>query len=101
MFFLKDIERSITLHPSFFSRDIHARLSNQLLHDVEGTYQEDYFIVCVMENHEFTEGKVVPGSAVAEYRVHYRAIVWKPFKGEVVCNVTALAWHLTDGASLG
>lgn len=85
MFFLKEEERTITLHPSFFGPNIHRYLSDQLLNDVEGTNQGDYFIVCVLDSYEFSEGKVIPGSAFAEYRVHYKAIVWKPFKGEVVC----------------
>jgi DNA-directed RNA polymerase II subunit RPB7 len=27
---------------------------------------------------------VLPGSGHAEYIVHYKAIVWRPYKGEVV-----------------
>jgi DNA-directed RNA polymerase II subunit RPB7 len=85
MFFLKEEERTITLHPSFFGPNIQRYLDDQLLSDVEGTVQGDYFVVCVLEPHDYSEGKIVPGSAFAEFRVHYRAVVWKPFKGEVVC----------------
>lgn len=34
-----------------------------------GTLQGDYFVVCVLDPHEFSEGKIVPGSAFAEFRV--------------------------------
>jgi DNA-directed RNA polymerase II subunit RPB7 len=85
MFFFKEEERTINLHPSFFGPNITKYLDDQLLGDVEGTLQGDYFVVCVMQPHEYSDGKIVPGSSFAEFVVHYRAIVWKPFKGEVVC----------------
>lgn len=84
MFFYKEEERTINLHPSFFGPNITKYLDDQLLGDVEGTLQGDYFVVCVMQPHEYSDGKIVPGSSFAEFVVHYRAIVWKPFKGEVV-----------------
>jgi DNA-directed RNA polymerase II subunit RPB7 len=84
MFFLKEEERTMTLHPSFFGPNIHQYLSHELLKSVEGTNQGDYYVVCVLDSHEFSEGKSVPGSGRAEYQVHYRAICWRPFKDEVV-----------------
>jgi len=84
MFFLKEEERTVTLHPSFFGPHIETYIRNQLFHDVEGQILGDYFTICVLDNILISEGKVIPGSAFAEFTVHYRAIVWKPFKGEVV-----------------
>jgi DNA-directed RNA polymerase II subunit RPB7 len=84
MFFLKEEERTVTLHPSFFGPHIETYIRNQLFHDVEGQILGDYFTICVLDNIHISEGKVIPGSAFAEFTVHYRAIVWKPFKGEVV-----------------
>lgn len=57
------------------------------MEDVEGTCTGQFYIICVMDTdtQDFSEGRVVPGSAVAEYTVHYRAVVWRPFKGETVC----------------
>ena len=85
MFFIHELERQITLHPSFFGPNIKTYIANQLLHDVEGTTSGAYFIVCVMDTFDISEGRVVPGSSLAEYTVHYKAVVWKPFKGEIVC----------------
>ena len=84
MFFLYDLERTITLHPSFFGPRVNEYLKNRLMEDVEGTCTGQYYIICVMDAHDISEGRVVPGSAVAEYTVHYRAVVWRPFKGETV-----------------
>lgn len=59
-------------------------LTNRLLEDVEGTCTGQFYIICVMDAYDISEGKVIPGSAVAEYTVHYRAVVFRPFKGEAV-----------------
>ena len=90
MFFLHELERVITLHPSFFGSRVKEYLTERLLSDVEGKFIENYYVICVMENaYDISEGKVLPGSAMAEYTVHYRAVVWRPFKGEVVGTVKA------------
>ncbi|KAK3062925.1 hypothetical protein LTS18_003085 [Coniosporium uncinatum] len=31
-----------------------------------------------------SEGRCLPGSAQAEYTIHFKAVVWKPYKGEIV-----------------
>lgn len=84
MFFLHELERDITLHPSFFGPRIKEYLTNKLLEDVEGTCNGQYYIICVMDAYNITEGRIVPSSGVAEFTVHYRAVVYRPFKGEVV-----------------
>ncbi|KAI9813743.1 MAG: DNA-directed RNA polymerase II subunit [Phylliscum demangeonii] len=87
MFFLYDLERVITLHPSFFGPRIKEYLIDTLLDDVEGSCNGQYYIICVMDTYEVTEGRIIPGSGGAEFTVHYRAVVWRPFKGEVVDGV--------------
>lgn len=88
MYFIHELERRITLHPSFFGPRVKEYLREKLLDDVEGTCTGQYYIICVVDNQwDFSEGRVVPGSALAEYVVYYKAIVWRPFKGETV-NLT-------------
>lgn len=84
MFFLKDEERIVTLHPSFFGPNIQEYIKTQLFSEVEGQISGDYFTIGVMDQIQISDGKVIPGTSFAEYTVHYRAVVWKPFKGEVV-----------------
>lgn len=84
MFFIHQMEHTITLHPSFFGNRIHWILKNQLHQDVEGTNTGNYYIVCVMDVNDISDGRVIPGSGRAEYVLSYRAIVWKPYKGECV-----------------
>jgi len=62
-------------------------LKRKLLSDVEGTVSGQYgYIICVLDNHKIDigAGKIVPGVGLAEFTVTYQAIIFKPFKGEVV-----------------
>ena len=93
MFFLYELERTITLHPSFFGPRVKDYLTTRLREDVEGTCTGSYYIVCVVDIGDISEGRVVPGSAVAEYTIRYRTVVWRPFKGETVCvSVPRSTW---------
>ncbi|KAL9056163.1 MAG: hypothetical protein Q9162_003124 [Coniocarpon cinnabarinum] len=93
MFFLKWMERTITLHPTYFGPRIKDYLVDRLKQDVEGTNLGNFYVILVFDNPEISEGRVVPGSGYAEYTLNYRAIVWRPFRGEVmdglVSSVTA------------
>lgn len=87
MFFLKDLSLTLTLHPSYFGPHMAQYLKSKLLQDVEGTCTGQFgYIICVMDGMKIDVGKgrVIPGSGSAEFDVKYRAIVWRPFKGEVV-----------------
>lgn len=84
MFFLYELERTISLHPSFFGPRVNERLQDKLLADVEGTCNGQYYIICVVDIIEISEGRVMPGTGIANYIVRYRTVVWRPFKGETV-----------------
>lgn len=86
MFFLYDLEKTITLHPSYFGPHMRDYLIHKLLTDVEGTCTGRYYIICVLDAYNMSMGKILPGSGVAEFTISYRAVVWRPFKGETV-------WH--------
>ncbi|KAJ2903169.1 hypothetical protein MKZ38_010301 [Zalerion maritima] len=84
MFFLHNLERQVTLHPSFFGREMKQLVTSKLLNDVEGTCAGNYFIISIMDAFDISEGKILPGSGLAEFTVNYRAVVWRPFKGETM-----------------
>lgn len=65
-------------------------LKTKLLQDVEGTCTGQFgYIICVMDGMKIDigKGRVIPASGSAEFEVKYRAIVWRPFKGEVVDGI--------------
>lgn len=88
MFFLHNLERRVTLHPSYFGRNMHELVTTKLVKDVEGTCAGDYYIIAIMDTFDVSEGRILPGSGLAEFTVGYRAVVWRPFKGEVVRIIT-------------
>lgn len=84
MFFLRYLTREISIHPSFFGSNLEQRLTSQLYADLEGSCNGEYYIVCIMDIHSISAGKVRPGSGQADFTILYRAILWKPFKGETI-----------------
>lgn len=56
--------------------------------DVQGTCTGQYgFIIAVLEIIDVGPGIVLPGTGQAEFKTRYKAIVFKPFKGEVLDGV--------------
>ncbi|EXJ57243.1 hypothetical protein A1O7_07590 [Cladophialophora yegresii CBS 114405] len=91
MFFLRYLEREMKIHPSFFASNITGILKNQLYAELEGSCNGEYYIVCIMDIYNISPGKVVPGLGEAIYTILYRAILWKPFKGETIdCAVNSV-----------
>jgi DNA-directed RNA polymerase II subunit RPB7 len=97
MFFLKELEKTIQLHPSYFGPLIRSHIHRELLTKEEGSSTGKFTIVCVLDSFDISDGQVIPGSGAAEYTVHYKAIVWRPYKGEVVCSHNT--YSRMDGAN--
>lgn len=89
MFFLYNMERRVTLHPSYFGRNMHDLVTSKLLKDVEGTCAGNFYIISIMDTLDVSEGRILPGNGLAEFTVGYRAVIWRPFKGETV----SVPWH--------
>lgn len=63
-------------------------LETKLYSDVEGTCTGALgYIIAVVSILDIGKGLVLPGSGQAEFITRYRAIVFKPFKGEVLDSV--------------
>jgi DNA-directed RNA polymerase subunit E'/Rpb7 len=63
-------------------------LESKLYSDVEGTCSGQFgFIIAVVSISDIGKGMVISGNGQAEFITRYRAIVFKPFKGEVVDGV--------------
>lgn len=94
------MEHTILLHPSYFGPHMQRYLKDKLYEDIEGKCTGDFYIVAIMDINDYSDGQVMPGSGFAQYSVHYRAVVWKPFKGEVVRTDVAyeLFPRLSDNA---
>ncbi|KAL4400653.1 DNA-directed RNA polymerase II subunit [Malassezia pachydermatis] len=102
MFFLKNLDHRTELHPSFFGPSMIEFLNRKLRDDVEGTCSGKYgYIIKVVSILDVGQGKVLPGSGLAEFRSKYQAIVLKPFNGEVmdakITNVNKMGFFAEVG----
>lgn len=84
MFFVKPLEHTVTLHPSFFNAQAEDYVKAKLYQDVEGTNTGTMMIIAIIDIEGMSDPKILPGTGFAQYNVAYRAIVWRPFRGEVV-----------------
>ena len=90
MFFLKRLEHPIHLHPSYFGPSLTDYIEQKLRDDVEGTCSGQHgYIVKVLAIDSVGEGTVLPGEGLAVFNASYRALVLRPFKGQVVDAVVA------------
>ncbi|KAJ2998361.1 DNA-directed RNA polymerase II subunit [Globomyces sp. JEL0801] len=88
MFFLKELTHSINLHPQFFGPQIQACLIQRLHAEVEGTCSGRFgYIIAVVEVVEVGKGVLQSNTGFAEYKITYKAIVFKPFKNQVVDGI--------------
>jgi DNA-directed RNA polymerase subunit E'/Rpb7 len=84
----KELTHTIMLHPSYFGPRMQQYLESKLYSDVEGTCSGQFgFIIAVVSISDIGKGMVISGNGQAEFVTRYRAIVFKPFKGEVVDGV--------------
>eukprot|EP00035_Acanthoeca_spectabilis_P004282 m.101615 g.101615 ORF g.101615 m.101615 type:complete len:173 (-) comp12514_c0_seq2:1996-2514(-) len=85
MFYVVTLTHEILLHPEHFGADLQKRLKKQLYNEVEGSCSGKYgFIIAVMSTEQIDAGEIIPGRGHVMFPVKYKAIVYRPFKGEVV-----------------
>ncbi|KAI8646833.1 DNA-directed RNA polymerase II subunit [Parasitella parasitica] len=102
MFFLKELTHTISLHPSYFGPNMQGQLKDKLYADVEGTCTGRYgYVITVLSLNNIGKGKILPGSGLAEFRVNYQAIVFKPYKGEVLDAVVTTVNKMGFFADVG
>ncbi|KAK5117579.1 hypothetical protein LTR62_005001 [Meristemomyces frigidus] len=84
MFFVKTLEDHLTLHPSFFGSQAKQYVTDLLYTQNEGKNTGVMMIIAIIDVLDISEPKIMPGTGYAMYDISYRAIVWRPFRGEVV-----------------
>jgi DNA-directed RNA polymerase II subunit RPB7 len=85
MFFHISLDREILLHPRYFGPNLLETVKKKLFTEVEGTCSGKYgYIVAVTTIDSIGLGMIQPGRGFVLYPVKYKAIVFRPFKGEVL-----------------
>ncbi|XP_064385104.1 DNA-directed RNA polymerase II subunit RPB7 [Halichondria panicea] len=85
MFFHIPLEHEILLHPRYFGPNLLDTVKKKLFTEVEGTCTGKYgFVIAVTTIDNIGAGALQTGRGLALYPVKYRAIVFRPFKGEIL-----------------
>ncbi|KAI9354598.1 RNA polymerase Rpb7 [Zopfochytrium polystomum] len=88
MLFLKTLTHIIQLHPQHFGPRMRESLTQRLHEEVEGTCSGRFgYIISVVEVVDIGRGVLQTTTGFAEFRIIYKAIVFKPFKNQVVDGV--------------
>ncbi|XP_023226188.1 DNA-directed RNA polymerase II subunit RPB7-like [Centruroides sculpturatus] len=85
MFYHISLEHEILLHPRYFGPQLLETVKQKLFTEVEGTCTGKYgFVIAVTTIDNIGAGLIQPGRGFVVYPVKYKAIVFRPFKGEVL-----------------
>jgi DNA-directed RNA polymerase II subunit RPB7 len=79
------LEHEILLHPRYFGPQLLDTVKQKLYTEVEGTCTGKYgFVIAVTSINDIGAGNIQAGQGFVVYPVKYKAIVFRPFKGEVL-----------------
>lgn len=85
MFYHISLEHEILLHPRYFGPLLMDTVRQMLFTEVEGTCTGKYgFVIAVTTIDEIGSGMIQAGRGFVLYPIKYKAIVFRPFKGEVL-----------------
>lgn len=86
VFFKKEMERAVMVHPQFLGRNLLQHVKDQLVSEVQGMSLDDAgFIIAVLRvNDEMQRGVIDHLTGFVKYRVAYSALMFRPFKNEVL-----------------
>ncbi|CAG0882392.1 unnamed protein product [Cyprideis torosa] len=85
MFYHIALEHEILLHPRYFGPQLMDTVKQKLFTEVEGTCSGKYgFVIAVTTIDNIGAGLIQPGRGLVVYPIKYKAIVFRPFKGEVL-----------------
>uniref|UniRef100_A0AC34F6F0 DNA-directed RNA polymerase II subunit RPB7 n=2 Tax=Panagrolaimus TaxID=55784 RepID=A0AC34F6F0_9BILA len=85
MFYHISLQHEVSLHPKYFGPNLMEVVKQRLFNEVEGTCTGKYgFVIAVTTIDTIGNGLIQPGRGFVVYPVKYKAIVFRPFKGQVM-----------------
>jgi DNA-directed RNA polymerase II subunit RPB7 len=85
MFFWQQLEKTVYLEPRYFDAQLNQTLLQKLHKEVEGTCTGRYgFVITVTGLESVSEGVVQDGTGMVGFKIVYKAVVFRPFKNEVL-----------------
>ena len=111
MFFHILMEKDLHIYPRHFGPRLKQHLQDELVRKVEGTCSGRYgFIITVTqvlgfesdeEFHSQIHGRIKEGMGFVTFPLQYQAIVFRPFKGEVLDAIVTLVNKMGFFAEVG
>lgn len=91
MFFHKQLEKKLALHPRYFGPRLRETLVTKLVREVEGTCTGRHgFVVAVTGVDDIGAGMIRDGTGFVTFPVQYSCVVFRPFRGEVLEAVVSM-----------
>lgn len=88
MFFVMSFEQPVIMQPNCLYKDLKSLLKAKLIERVQGSVSEKYgYVVCVLNVEDSETGKVMDTTGDVLFNIKYKAVVMKPFEGEVLDGV--------------
>jgi len=85
MFFHITMEKDLLLLPQNFGPNLKEHLQQKLVQKMEGSCSGRYgFVICVTDVLDTGKGKIREGAGLVTFPMKFQAIVFRPFKGEVL-----------------
>lgn len=102
MFFILNLKKNLSVTPEYLGKKISAHLLALLKRAVEGSFNSRYgYLVKVLTVDKYGEGKVQDGSGDVLFPISYKALVFMPYKGEVLDAVITQVIEVGFMASVG
>jgi DNA-directed RNA polymerase II subunit RPB7 len=102
MFFILNLKKNLNVTPEFLGKKISAHLHALLKRAVEGSFNSRYgYLVKVLTADNIGEGKVQDGSGDVVFLISYKALVFMPYKGEVLDAVVTQILEVGFTAAVG
>ncbi|XP_015189403.1 PREDICTED: DNA-directed RNA polymerase II subunit rpb7-like [Polistes dominula] len=83
MFFVKDFVHKIHLSPSYLGPQIQSLIKDYLYKTIEGSCTDSGYVISVLDINNVSEG-IISFNGLTTFTIKYKALVLKPYKGEVV-----------------
>ena len=102
MFFVLELMKNLLVTPPFLGKNLETHLFDILQASVEGNFNERFgYILKVTDIKNVGEGRVKDGSGDVLFPVSYQAIVFMPYRGEVLEAQVVQAMEIGFLASVG
>lgn len=102
MFFHLELQRDVQLNPRNFGADIQSLLERKLVDTVEGSCSGRHgFVIAVTEVKKTGKGQIREGTGIVTFPIKFTAIVFRPYKGEVLDAVVTTVNKLGFFAEVG